>query len=115
MTTATPTSDYKRCPTCKELDVLARHRCHPAWQVWEEGEPETARTVYAPWPSAAAERWAKEEDRCYDNEIASGNSTVVVVKAADGALTRWRVSGEFVPEYSASAVLSPPPEEDAAN
>lgn len=117
-TPATPILDFKRCPTCKEMDVLPRHRCPPAWQVWEEGEETEAeaRTIYATRPDTAAEGWAKEYDRAAGDEIADGETVTVVVKATDGTLTRWRVSGEMVPQYSASPALSlPPPTETSTS
>lgn len=84
------------------------HKCPPAWRVWcpvERGENEAdAKTIFAFDAEAAAEEWAEQDDR-YSAEygIVGGSSVVVHVQAVDSdEVTRWSVSGESVPSYSAS-------------
>ena len=76
------------------------------FDVWcpDDGEgPEDARHVEAFNAEYAAEMWAERDDaESAEYRIAGQKSEpLVIVQAADGTRTRWRVSGEAVPSYSA--------------
>lgn len=102
------------CPTCRESCVTDRHACPPAFDCWrpEYGEDETdARTIYADHAMAAARVWAERSDSRGDYEIVRGSEATVHVRAPDGALFVFVVSGETVPEYHARLVTEKPASE----
>lgn len=81
----------------------------PAFEVveeefgFEEGVELRFRAISA---EEAAEKWADHDD-CASSEydIVSGDSEpIVLVRDADGVITRWRVTGEAVPSYHATAI-----------
>jgi hypothetical protein len=101
---------YGKCERCGDpLAWLPSHTCKPVFLVWypDNGETEEDASEFREYDAeAAAEAWADDyERRCAEYRIAAGESTVeVMVKASDGAVTRWSVSGECVPQYYARAV-----------
>jgi len=69
-------------------------------------EREDASEIEAHDAESAAQEWAEEED-CYSAEysIVSGRETpVVCVAEGDGPEQQFRVSGEAVPQYYATAI-----------
>jgi hypothetical protein len=105
-------SDYGRCPGCKQWGYLSTHRCAPLFLVWRPDDQETeedARTFHARDAEEAAERWAEEDDQASaDYAIVGGSSADLTVRGPDGALTRWTVTGEAVPEYHAREIEGVP-------
>lgn len=106
------TTDAYRCRTCNELVIPSQyrpaHRCPPLWRVWcpDQGEdgPDDGRDVRDVAAQYAAEKWAETEDHDYYEYdiIAQRQRPVVhVLDPATGAVTRWRVTGEAVPQYHA--------------
>ncbi len=85
-----------------------RHRCPPAYRVWCPDrceDEEDAGVVHAHGPEPAAETWAERDDaHSADYAIVGGSPAIVHVRAPDGTLTVWRVTGEVIPSYSASEV-----------
>lgn len=100
-TTSAPTLD--RCATCGAhlFTFEPPHRCPPLWLVWEaEAGPADAKPIYADFPHRAAEKWAAG----FANRhvlITLGGRTTVCVRSAAGELTRWDVTGELEPVYTA--------------
>lgn len=76
------------------------------YKVWcpEHGcDADDGLEVEAMSPGIAAELWAEEED-CLSAEytIASGDTVeVCVMDLASGEVSRWSVTGEAVPHYTA--------------
>lgn len=98
-------SDTRQCSTCDGwIYGDAYHCCPPKWLVWsaDSGEDD-AREIYATDESDAAEKWAEREDlNSAEYSIVRGNSVTVCVRGTvAGAVTRFDVSGESVPSYSA--------------
>lgn len=54
----------------------------------------------------AAEQWAAHDDQASaEHSIAGGAASRVVVQNFDtGEITRWKVTGEYVPSYSAAKI-----------
>lgn len=75
---------------------------------------EDARTITAFDAKEAAEFWAERDDaESAEYSIVSGRTMpVVVVEAADGTRSQWRVAGEAVPAYSAHALPDTPKKTD---
>ena len=95
------------CKTCGKdtWNPLSKpHVCHAPWLAWDSEEEgrEDAREVHAFDPSDAAEAWADETDREYD-EYQLHDRTVCVVPAAqpDAEPERFVVSTEVTVVYSA--------------
>jgi hypothetical protein len=92
--------DY--CAECEAYHDAGKHQ--PVFHVWDEdaGE-ENSRAVRATAAEHAAERWAEDDDlRSAEYAICSGRSEpTVFVRDADGTVTKYVVSGESVPSYSA--------------
>ena len=98
-----------RCPKCDEYiyeSSILSHKCHPIFLVWESENDETdAREVRAFDEESAAEKWAEEDDcNSAEYDIISGNDVEVTVKAPDGTIKKFKVSGESVPQYHADEV-----------
>ena len=99
-------SVYDSCKICGSFAFMDIHECPPIWRVWcpEDGETEDdARRVYGICAEVAAERWALAYDLdSSDYCIVSGGDEVTVhVKGLDGEVTRWAVTGEAEPVYTA--------------
>lgn len=95
-------ADVARCTTCREWMHGAFHRCSPAFLVWRADEDESeARRVHAFDADDAATTWAQEYDSDGEYPIVQGEVVEVHVRDGDGTLTRWSVSGEYDPSYSA--------------
>lgn len=81
------------------------------YQVWQPDRDETrddARTIKAHDPQAAAEEWARRDDRSgAEYRIVEGNDVVVAV-AHDGSdeYSTYYVHGETVASYTAREVRS---------
>jgi len=72
--------------------------------IWREddGCEDDAESVHAHFPEAAVEKWAERDDaESADYLIVGGQDATVMVRAPDGDLLRYRVTGEAVPSYSA--------------
>ena len=74
--------------------------------VWchdQTDDPEDGVTIEASDPVAAAELWAEQDDReSAEYWIVGGNEADVTVKDTnDGTETRFIVTGEDIPSYSA--------------
>lgn len=81
-----------------------RRETYLVWQP-DAGEFDCARRIEAVDAEQAAETWAAIDDRdSADYTIVGGDEAIVVVQAPDGTRTRWRVTGESVPSYSATEV-----------
>ena len=98
------------CRTCRRhhWDGHA-HRCPPAYLAWcpdlDEDEDE-AIALYAVEAEEAAEEWAERQDAdSAEYGIVVGEPATVHVRAPDGTVTVWRVTGESVPSYSAEEVV----------
>lgn len=97
------------CPTCGKWMMFPKsHQCPPIFEVIDEdggyGDEDPwqwASKIYARDPETAAEKWADENDCNGDYTIIRGNEAKISVRAADGTITRWIVTGESVPEYTA--------------
>lgn len=103
-------SDYRRCNACNRFGWMKTHVCPPAYMVWceENGEVEPdAEPIRANDAEEAAKEWGEQDDSRGDYDIVRGNDATVRVRGPDGTLTRWRITGESVPEYHAREL---PPE-----
>lgn len=116
----TAASDYRRCPECDEFawfyaaDAKPRHSVHvcpPLWLVafvCETGDvpdDDDYRQVYARHPDDAAEKAAEEYDSNGEYDILRGGEHFAWVKPATGGdVKKFAVSGESVPQYSATEV-----------
>jgi hypothetical protein len=99
-----------RCATCGKLFIFSeeesRHRCPPAWEVWEvDDKREYAHVVYAETAEVAAEKWAEWFDwSSGDYPIVGGEETFVcAARKDDPGIVHLAVSGESVPSYRAVA------------
>lgn len=92
-----------QCPKCAEWVWSDRHVCSPEYEIREPARGDEWGKIHAPDPGTAAERWAEREDA--EHKIASGQPVEVEVRGPDGNITRWTVSGEVVPQYSARMML----------
>lgn len=90
------------------------------FKVWNPGEGETEQdgdTITGDGASDAAELWAEDTDeRDSEFPIADGDvHPIVHVRHVDGPekgkIERFRVSGEFVPTYTARSLDEPDPEQ----
>ena len=74
--------------------------------VWAVGENEGdgGDPIEADLPDEAAEIWGEEVDRLAGHEIAKEiDSPTVNVKDEAGVITRWKIRGEMLPSYTATA------------
>ena len=95
------------CPTCGEFSYTY-HKCSLVWSVYspDRGEDESdAVLVRALDAEDAAEKWAERDDSDGDYTIVGGSSVEVICISSAGVQTRWRVSGETVPQYYARELL----------
>lgn len=94
------------CDKCGniKLEIFKAHKCPPHWEtnveVFEEDEWER---VYAVTPEAAAEKRAREIDLLGDYSIVGGSPITVRIKTPNG-IENYEVSGEAVPEYTATHI-----------
>lgn len=103
---ATRAAPRNYCGECGDYHAAGRH--NPEYAVWLEDDDPAVDThlVRATSPSDAAETWAERTD-AHDpgpGSVISGTSATVCVRAPDGTVTRWVVSGEAVPRYEAAQV-----------
>lgn len=79
--------------------------CLPTFEVRnaEFGEDDWEE-VRAAAPEYAAETWADRSDSDGDYGIISGSEVTLDVRDADGVITKWKVTGEAVPQYTATEV-----------
>ena len=80
-----------------------------AFRVWAtDGEDlDDAVTIITEWADDAAREWAENEDRAtaeYAIVRQRESPVVAVQRVSDGVITRWKISGEFVPTYYAREV-----------
>jgi len=98
-------SDY--CHSCRSFHRPSKHlQVFLVQQVEDIGSKfPTIVEVHAVDAELAAERWAEDDD-CDSAEygILRGDDAEVVVTAADGTKTRWKVMGESEPTYYASQI-----------
>lgn len=91
------------CRECRRFHDVGDHL--PSWRVWEEGYEHSEGTVRALDASAAAERWAHDDDvETAEYGIVGGSPVIVVVVDCEGVSVRFKVSGESVPEYTAEVL-----------
>ena len=99
--------DSKFCPDCLWTHAPGAHS--PVFKVQRADDMgskfPSIEEVRAFDAEEAAERWAKDDD-CHSAEysIVSGSDAEVVVEDHAGNVTRWKVSGEGVPTYSAEEI-----------
>ena len=101
--------DFQRCPVCRKYDWTDTHRCAPVWEarLHETRGEEEWTEVHASDAEEAAEKFCEQYDR--DGEygiINSGSAEVEVRKPGDDAVTRFDVSAETIPQYSARELKS---------
>ena len=100
-------SEWRLSEWCAEcLGSHAQDNHFPAFRVWcpEQDEESDARSVSALDAESAAERWADENDHNMDYAILRGSPCEVSVRAPDGTLTRYEMTGESVPQYRAALI-----------
>jgi len=92
------------CPTCKKYTWNISnlpHKCPPIMTVWESQYPEDTSEYYEVDPQYAAEAFAEEWDQD-EHTLLGGTELTVHVQDDEGKVTRWTVTGEAVPQYSAT-------------
>ena len=95
-----------KCPKCKEWVWTDRHVCSPEYEIRDPEDGDEWNKIHAPDPGTAVERWAERDDaESAEYRIVSGESVKVEVRDPDGNVTCWTVSGESVPQYSASMIV----------
>lgn len=102
-----------RCPDCKAWLILAndraRHVCPPKFECRADWEDDDAwEEMFAYDAEAAAEKYAEHYD-CTGGEYAivsnrRGDTIILVRKAEDGAVERFAIEAETVPQYRATAI-----------
>jgi hypothetical protein len=98
-----------QCPKCAEWVSSDRHVCSPEYEIRGGDYSDEWKKIHAPDPGTAVERWAERDDAgSAEYRIASGKSAKVYVCDPNGNVTRWTVSGERVPQYSASMIVERP-------
>ncbi len=95
-----------RCPICDARIYaydMPPHRCLPRYLVWcpEHSDRDDAVAFYTYGPESACATWAERDDAQGDYDIVGGCPALVCVEDPEGVVTRWQVSGETVPEYTA--------------
>ena len=99
---------FDRCPECHEYDVVSSHRCKPVWEVWSPDLSETrddAARIRGISSREAAEKWGETYDSDGDYTIVGGSSVrVYVAKPLDDTVRKYEVTGEGVPEYTATEI-----------
>jgi len=100
-----------RCETCGQAIHFVddpNRRCEDRWFVWRaDGSRDDAILIYADSAQEAAEAWADESDAFGDFEIVNGDDPVVAVQDTDCGVSYWVVTGEAVPQYTASQTEEP--------
>lgn len=95
---------FDNCRTCGRWDWLDSHECPPTWLVADpdyEGEIENGKKIHALDACAAVERYA--ELRTYDGDGLFESDRILVRPAAeDGPAAEYEVTGELVPEFTAT-------------
>ncbi len=104
---------YETCKVCGKFDLIAKHKCAPAW--WACGDPKGEEydvlTVYANSAAEAGEAYAKNHDRAHNYYPECQD---VYVRRIDGDQTLYKVDVrmEMEPVYSTfGSVLEYVPEE----
>jgi hypothetical protein len=101
----------KLCETCGKYifkGLSGRHeghRCPPFFYVWnpDHSDGNDTRKTFASDAEDAVEEWAERDDAdSAEYSIVGGEDAEVCVKDGAGNVTRWRVSGESMPSYSAT-------------
>jgi hypothetical protein len=94
------------CKTCGNFKMFDSHLCPPAFKCLPEGET-YEETIYARDAETAAEKYAEQFDSEYDYSILRGTAMRMQVTSPDGEVSYFEVTGESVPEYSASGIEAP--------
>ena len=101
-------SDFSRCPSCDTSvwGPMGEHRCHPRWQVQHAEHGDAWSEVFAMDEEHAVEKWAEwYEEANGDYSMLDGRVETVRVRATeDDPWQTFEVSGEAVPQYSATRV-----------
>ena len=98
--------NYRKCSIGHKFGWVSTHVCPPAYLVWcpEHDELEVdAKPIRANDAEEAVTEWADQYDvRTAEYPIVGGRDEPTVhARAPDGTVTRWQVTGESVPHYSA--------------
>lgn len=101
---------YGCCPTCNEWAWLP-HACKPWWEWRSEDDGEDDwRRIHARDAQEAAECAAEkydEDDCCYLVRDPGRNTVTIYVRNPETReVSRWRCSGELIPQYRARAIVS---------
>lgn len=99
--------DYGDCRRCEAFAVkVASHRCPPTYRVFDPDFSEEANAVEVPARSAedAAVRYADRYDSDHHEMGILRHGVTVTVIGPDGGRTRFNLTGESVPSYSAEEV-----------
>lgn len=104
--------DYGKCTTCGRHDFHLRHRCRPEWEVWPVSRDyprEDGTTIFASDEEAAAEKWAEDDDSFDCDYAIVGGDQVTVAVSSPGSedIEYFELTGQNVPEYTASPVNKP--------
>jgi hypothetical protein len=95
---------FAKCSTCGEYAFMDKHKCHPLWEVYEDGyTEEDLREVHGMDARDAVETWAAQWDSDGDYGILRSGSPIKVYVRPKGE-KEWQtfgVHGESVPTYSA--------------
>lgn len=78
------------------------------FEVWFEqdfGPDDPPAKIGAASARRAAVMFVESRDACSDYAVLAGDSTVVLVRAPDGQVTAWRVSGEETVTYWAESLM----------
>ena len=105
-------NDFRVCPVCRKWGWFDRpsgnHVCAPVWEARLAGEDDFSWiTVHASLAEDAAEEFAEQCDR--DGEygiVKSGGADVEVRKPGETEITRFEITAETVPQYSAYKKLN---------
>jgi len=96
------------CKTCGSWMMFPNsHRCPPKFDVIDADggygkDPwQWAKAIFAHDAETAAEKYADQSDCEGDYSIIRGNEATILVRDEAGEITRWTVTGESVPSYSA--------------
>ena len=99
-------SNFSICNKCKEYDYTDSHKCHPIWEVQEEGEPKDDWVeVYAFDEEDAAGKYGEAYDTEGDYLLSQGGKVTVIVRAPGSEDVKvFVVSAEPDVNYSATEV-----------
>ena len=109
-------SYYERCPVCDKFDLVATHKCAPAW--WACGDPKgedyTPMTVYANKAADAGEMYAMKHDRI---NAQFRDYQDVYVRRVDGDQTLYKIDVRMEPEpvyssFGEPVVYVPEPDDE---